>query len=254
MNELINEKKNRYEEKKYYGDNKNEYDGKGKDYNYDTKQGIELHQNLEHISNNRNIGLNSLNKMINNEVREDMMYESTPQQFFDRKDQSNKYISMFASPNDPHKRPLPLNMNRINNTLQINDYSPYQNQSIVSLSSPVKQQDSRSNNILKLEKLPGKDISPGISSSASFRNNFNSPHCLKIRTLVIDILKSGEKSQGEQLEAIKRLLIEFKDYDSLQQDKNLRLIDNMIMNSDIVMLPFTPQVSAPFIVDVIICL
>lgn len=50
----------------------------------------------------------------------------------------------------------------------------------------------------------------------------------------MNLLKASEAKDNktEQLKAIRKLLVYFRDYDNMQKDKILTLLDNMIENKD----------------------
>ena len=238
----------------YYAEGREKFDRPSHNYSQDAMHVKYMGSVNENLSHMKEMTTNSLSKGMNYEVKENngMMYDSTPKQYFDTRDISSKHIGVFASPMEP-RRILGSHHTR-SNTMQISDYGALKNQNFMT-ASPMLTPSMKPAGSIDRTPINQNMLSPNMNLTNYIKNNLNSPSCLSARSSVLKVLKAKNKGDKEQLEAIKNLLVEFRNYEDHQKDKIIKSIDNMISKNDSGFVPSTPQVSKIHLIDetIVIC-
>lgn len=200
---LQDRRKRKYEEKKEFYENwKMEVDRE--DISLDKNQ-----RNSQHPQKDSNVGhthtFNSVNfetKQNIFDLKEDsgMLWDSTPQQYFNKRTPMEGQLGVFASPLEVPKRSL-------------------------------QQRETRGNNSFSVMKpIP----SPSIPKNFE-QNKIHDKVCsVQSDETLMSLLKIWEtkESKSSHLKLIKQLLCEFRDSDEARKSKTLSTIDNMIQRFD----------------------
>lgn len=200
---LQDRRKRKYEEKKEYYENcKMEVDREDSNFEKSYKSG-------QLIPKESNVNLNQQFNSVNFEwkqnifdMKEDsaMLWDSTPQQYFNKRTPIDGQLGVFASPLEIPKRSLQQRETRLNNSFSV------------------------------LKPMPSPSVPKVIEQSKVYEKNSS----IQNDDALMNLLKicDSKESKANQLKLIKQLLWDFRDSDDAQKDKTLNTIDNMILGFD----------------------
>lgn len=200
---LQDRRKRKYEEKKEYYENcKMEVDREDSNFEKSHKSG-------QLIPKESNVNLNQQFNSVNFEwkqnifdMKEDsaMLWDSTPQQYFNKRTPIDGQLGVFASPLEIPKRSLQQRETRLNNSISV------------------------------LKPMPSPSVPKVIEQSKVYEKNSS----IQNDDALMNLLKicDSKESKANQLKLIKQLLWDFRDSDDAQKDKTLNTIDNMILGFD----------------------
>lgn len=200
---LQDRRKRKYEEKKEYYENcKMEVDREDSNFEKSHKSG-------QLIPKESNVNLNQQFNSVNFEwkqnifdMKEDsaMLWDSTPQQYFNKRTPIDGQLGVFASPLEIPKRSLQQRETRLNNSFSV------------------------------LKPMPSPSVPKVIEQSKVYEKNSS----IQNDDALMNLLKicDSKESKANQLKLIKQLLWDFRDSDDAQKDKTLNTIDNMILGFD----------------------
>lgn len=200
---LQDRRKRKYEEKKEYYENcKMEVDREDSNFEKSHKSGQlipkEPNVNLNHTFNSVNFEW----KQNIFDMKEDsaMLWDSTPQQYFNKRTPIDGQLGVFASPLEIPKRSLQQRETRLNNSFSV------------------------------LKPMPSPSVPKVIEQSKVYEKNSS----IQNDDALMNLLKicDSKESKANQLKLIKQLLWDFRDSDDVQKDKTLNTIDNMILGFD----------------------
>ena len=200
---LQDKRKKKYEEKKdFYEIWKMEVDQEESNYEKNLRNNLNM---PKEVNMNFNQGFNNNFEQKQNifESKEDpnMLWDSTPQQYFNRRTPFEGQLGVFASPLEVPKRSLHQREMRGNNSYTM----------IKPIASPsiTKQTTDQSKSIEQKSQNNSDDT-------------------------LMNLLKIWESKESKinQLKLIKKLLCEFRDFDDSKKDKTLINIENLMINFD----------------------
>jgi len=193
-----------------------------KQVKYEQKQNAFMNHPKDNSMEQVNTNYNNKPQSFDHKDEGKVFYETTPQQYLNRRSMMDQPMSSFVSPYGVSNRQLSTNVN----WPSLNQYS-----TMNQIPSPSPMKFTWPTN-----KIDSTMLSPQMSSNAKnyLKHSLDSPCCISARSSVLKLLKTCNKDNNEtdKIVAVKQLLNEFRDFENSQKDKVIFMLDKMISQKD----------------------